>query len=142
MVEVVKFVTGASVASASATVQTEGTLAAQSAKVYQAVLQSGEGIKSTILPMRRRAQQDEAALVLLMNVGTVSGLDDFKLHGPQLEVGNCDKSGQSKPVFIAVKNDGWYGKADYVLQLTKATCSNCTGVVCPTNMQCSERSSE
>jgi hypothetical protein len=121
-----------------------GGLAAQETKVFQAAVVPNKAFKARIVKKtqrRRGTEKDYADLMLMMNAGAASDMDDFKLTSrsmgadsdPQLEMGNCG-SGPPKPLFIGVKNDGWYGGADFEVQMTMVECSNCTGVSCSANM--------
>jgi hypothetical protein len=131
-----------------------GSLAAQETKVFQAAVVPNKAFKARIVKKtqrRRGTEKDYADLMLMMNAGAASEMDDFKLTSrsmgaesdPQLEMGNCG-SGPSKPLFIGIKNDGWYGVADFEVQMTMVECSNCTGVSCSTvarSFSCSRTSS-
>ena len=127
-----------------------GRLAAQETKVFQAAVLPNKALKATVVSKARRRRgtsQGCSDLILMMNVGAAADMDDFKLmsrsssadaaDGPQLEVGNC-ADGPAKPVFIGVKNDGWYGAVDFNMKLTMIDCTNCTGVSCSATMQCAE----
>ncbi len=133
---------------AAAGISKGGSLGAQETKVFQAAVVPNKAFKATIVKKtqrRRGTEKDYADLMLMMNAGAASDMDDFKLTSrsmggdsdPQLEMGNCG-SGPSKPLFIGVKNDGWYGGADYEVQMTMVECTNCTGVRCAPNMECVE----
>ena len=133
---------------AAAGISKGGSLGAQETKVFQAAVVPNKAFKATIVKKtqrRRGTEKDYADLMLMMNAGAASEMDDFKLTSrsmggdaePQLEMGNCG-SGPSKPLFIGVKNDGWYGGAEFEVQMTMVDCTNCTGVRCAANMECVE----
>lgn len=133
---------------ATAAILKGGELSAQETKVFQTAVMPGQAVKVTLVQSSRRrgTSSDLSELQLMMKMGAASDLDDFTLHSrsgasngdPQLEVGNCGSSTQATPIFIGVKNDGWYGAADYLVNLSTVDCSSCTGIRCPENMACVE----
>ena len=127
-----------------------GDLSAQETKVFQSAVAADMAMEvsltSNAARRRRGTSQDYSDLKVLMNAGAVTKVDDFKLTSrsdsgdggsAKLVVGNSGAD-SAKPVFIGIKNDGWYGNSDFAVNMSIVPCTNCTGVVCGANMECVE----